>query len=427
MPKRPADHGVSLREYRERSRPLAPAPQAAPVDDDGNPLWGQIRRSFVRAHGRRPSLEELRAVESRIRAFASRPPPELPPPPLEASGLAATGPVDLGWMSERERVDAAAAIRLARDLNVGSVKVAVLWWSKHRGVVGDVDLVEAIHDFMLSKHSEGIQEVVMRHYYQQLRRLAREFPDRAFNSIGPDEMAAYLMRWPNASTRRSIWQVLNTFFQWGVRMGLVMDNPVVRGMRKPRPGIPVRHVLSIEETKALLKHAIENRTIVFWSLSLFAGLRTQEVVRLGKAPDPWRLIGLEAGAIDLREQPSKVWPRTVPILPVLAAWLGWAREQGFPVVPKDFGVRFRNDRRIALAQHYPPEFFAPQSRWAAVSAIANIGRRTYISCRLALAGSSFAAVANEVGNSEYNIRLHYFQKVAREQAEAFFSLAPDKV
>lgn len=392
-----------------------------------SPLWAKIRRYFIRAHGRMPNQADLRMIETRIQAFATRPPPELPPPPMEQSELPAAGSVDFDWMSDRERADAAAAVRLARELKIGSVKAAVLWWSKRRDVPGDVELVAAVHDFMLCKHSEGISEAVLRHYYQQLKRLAREFPDRSLNSIGPDEMAGYLMRWPNASSRRSIWQALNTFFQWATRIGLIIENPVMRGMRKPRPAIPVRHVLSVEETKALLRQAIENRTIVFWALSLFAGLRTQEVLRLGKMPDPWRLVGLEVGVIDLREQSSKVWPRTVPILPVLAAWIDWSRTRNYPIVPGDFIVRFRNDRRIVLAQHYPPEFFAPKPRWVAASSIANIGRRTYISCRLALPGASFATVANEVGNSEYNIRLHYFQKVSQEQAEAFFGLTPDKV
>ena len=55
----------------------------------------------------------------------------------------------------------------------------------------------------------------------------------------------------------------------------------------------------------------------------------------------------------------------------------------------------------------------------------NLGRRTYISCRLALPGASFAAVANDVGNSEYLIRRHYYQKVTAAAAAEYFRITPD--
>jgi integrase len=398
------------------------------VSPEEDEIWRKIRRFCLYNRGAEPDPARVASIAAAMESFMARPPPDLKPtPPAEPAVELDPTSLDLGWMTPVEIADAAGATRLAREKGIGSLRSALAWYVLHRPVATESDLPSAIYDFILGKLCERVREQTLRYHYQILRRFAFDFEGRLLTTIRSEEMARYLMRWPNLTTRRSLWQVLASFFSWAQRMNLVSENPVMLAMRKPRPTLPERHVLTVDETRHLLRQAIKNKTIVYWALSLFAGLRTDEVRLLQGLEHPWQNLNLEAGTIDLRDQPSKVWPRIVPILPVLDAWLRWAKARNYRVMAGDFSRRFREDRFTVLRQHYPPEFFLKRPHWVPAGAVANIGRRTYISCRLALPHASFAEVSSDVGNSEYNIRVYYYQKVSREHALEHFTLTPDKL
>jgi hypothetical protein len=57
----------------------------------------------------------------------------------------------------------------------------------------------------------------------------------------------------------------------------------------------------------------------------------------------------------------------------------------------------------------------------------NVGRRSFITYKLALAASSYAEIAREAGNSETIIRTHYERGASRDDAVEFFSLSVRRV
>lgn len=275
-------------------------------------------------------------------------------------------------------------------------------------------LSAAVAEYLLHKEAEGCRPATHRAYRLVLHRFAVRAGDRSLAGLTA-AAAAFLHRIPHPVSRRSAWIVLHRFFRWAVTMNHLAAQPLAFADR-PRHVVPNAGVVyTPAEARAILARTMATDEIGFWALALFSGLRTEEIKRLQRHPAPWTLVRPDPGVIEVPPAMAKRRPRLIPILPVLRAWLDWIRRHRFPFFPPRDRLRLARTRRAVLAPgraRLPP------------AARQNMARRSYISYRLGLPGSSYAAVAAAAGNTEATIAKYYRRTVAPADAAAYFSLDP---
>lgn len=397
-----------------------------------------FRRNFVHAQGRPPSEEELDVLLEAELAAAScdgtdrirRKPEEsavgpVNPPMLDGPPVSAVREESGAAMSAADQSDTERALCYAQAHGIASLTEAVIWFAQHRRLSGAPSLKIAAAEFHVAKRCQGLREPTLRGYRDNVGAFADFFGDRELAAVTPKEVADYLMRWKNATTRANRWQYLATFFTWAVRRDYVGSNPVFLAMRKPLRPRSERCIFTPAETKEILHRTKHTPDIGYWALALFAGLRTEEIRWLHHHRDPWSLIRFNTGVVDLRDQPAKAGPRVVPILPALRAWLQWARKHDAPFLPLNHWKTRKRIKREVLAARFGSAVAG--SRFVEQPRFYNMARRSYISYRLALPGASYAVVSNDVGNSEHILRKFYVQRATRADAEHYFSLKPSRV
>lgn len=174
-----------------------------------------------------------------------------------------------------------------------------------------------------------------------------------------------------------------------------------------------------EEARELLRRARNTDQLGFWVLSLFAGMRTSEIERMQVLASPWSLVRLSDAVIEVPASFTKSRRRAIRMTPVLREWLRVLRREGGAFHPPKDGAKKIRCLRYAVLH----EFRGPRR----LTGASNMGRRSFISYRLALARASYAEVAATAGNSEHVIRKYYRRPVTRESARAYFRLTPARV
>ena len=252
----------------------------------------------------------------------------------------------------------------------------------------------------------------------RLNPFAAAFGDRTPESVTPQELVAHLLRWPSSSSRRGHWSTLNAFFQWLLRCDALSQNPVPLACARPHDVYRPRLVYTPAQTRRILEATQATDQIGFWTLSLFAGLRCREIYRLNRRPDPWSCIQLDRGVIDLTPDPHASTRRVIPIQPVLRAWLAHLKSLRLPFYPRRHWPKTHALQAAVLTDNAtPPESFVAESH--------GMARRTFIVHRLALPGTSPAAVADETGLREAHLRAFFTDRATPAEAEEYFSLTPD--
>src|SRR5262249_39216252 len=164
-------------------------------------------------------------------------------------------------------------------------------------------------------------------------------------------------------------------------------------------------IFTPSDLAALLKHT-SPQVAPCITLSAFAGLRAEEILRL-----EWADVERRPGFVEVAAHKAKTATRRiVPITNNLARWLS--------IVP-------RNDERVW--PHSKAWYFEALRNAAAQSGIKwkqNALRHSFISYRLAEL-QDVNRVALEAGNSPQIIFRHYRELVTPEQARTWFSIAPE--
>lgn len=172
----------------------------------------------------------------------------------------------------------------------------------------------------------------------------------------------------------------------------------------PRAGRP--QVFS-PQVMALLLGASSDRLLPALALGAFAGVRSQEVLRLD-----WSAFNWPESTVLLHGSVTKTKrTRAVPLAPNLVEWLGpWAH------LHRGMVCSFRHERSLANAKMALAQKVGMV--WSR-----NALRKSFISYRLALV-RSVDAVALEAGNSAGQIHAHYLDLVSPGAALAWFDLRP---
>ena len=212
-----------------------------------------------------------------------------------------------------------------------------------------------------------------------------------------------------ASVHNASLRYLRAVFNFGIRRGWCVENPVKRidmyslKMRK--------EILTNAQLTALLKVVSETdfELLPYHVLCIFAGIRPKEVERL-----TWSNINMEERHIEVPDEKSKTGiRRIVDMEPLLIRWLDYYIKSGGniqdAVTPSsNLRKRLRAVRKVAKIERWPQD--AP--------------RRNFASCWLS-EYSDVNRLNNLMGHtSPEMLWRHYHKAVTRKQAEGFWKIEP---
>jgi integrase len=157
------------------------------------------------------------------------------------------------------------------------------------------------------------------------------------------------------------------------------------------------------------------KLLPFFAIGAFAGLRSQEIMRLD-----WGDIRFEQGFIEVAAAKAKTASRRLaPLLPALAAWLLPLRKTSGNVVGYT-----RNDMLSVARTEFCKTGIKSGDKFIQFTWKPNALRHSYASYRLADIKDA-ARVALEMGNSPAMLFRNYRELVSEQQAKEWFSLLPD--
>ncbi|MDQ6859586.1 MAG: tyrosine-type recombinase/integrase [Verrucomicrobiota bacterium] len=153
----------------------------------------------------------------------------------------------------------------------------------------------------------------------------------------------------------------------------------------------------------------------FFAIGAFAGLRSQEIMRLD-----WSDIRFEQGLIEVAAAKAKTASRRLaPLLPALAAWLLPLRQRSGHVVGYT-----RNDMLCEARQQFCKSGIKVRDELFQFTWKPNALRHSYASYRLADIKNA-ARVALEMGNSPAMLFRNYRELVTEQQATVWFGVLPE--
>ena len=155
------------------------------------------------------------------------------------------------------------------------------------------------------------------HYEATLRMLMKPDPNKLVTRFTVTDIEKVLSGYTNLNSRRTYRRTFSVFFNWAHRHHYCLENPCKRLDKIPKDMSQIV-ALSFEESKRLLYAAVciqEAASAATIAIGLFAGLRPSEIKDLKPEDIGEKVIRVSGGKL------RRTLKRTVPIPPVLAAWL----------------------------------------------------------------------------------------------------------
>lgn len=207
------------------------------------------------------------------------------------------------------------------------------------------------------------------------------------------------------SSQRGNLGRLGSLFAFAERRCWITKNPM-RQLEKIRIDRKPPKILTPEQAERLMDFAMRRypRSLAFFTLALFAGIRPQELEAV-----TWENVG--TGIVTVDAAASKVRQRRIVHLNENAIeWLAFARELG-SLLPFGINKRVRTLQKAAVHLGF-------EGGWCQ-----DILRHSCASYWLATR-NDVGAVSRELGNSPTILLNHYFELVTSESAAAFWSIRP---
>ncbi len=287
--------------------------------------------------------------------------------------------------------------------------------ANYRESAAQQQLAAAVVDYVATKTREHAQGVISVCQLTTIKRhlgvLERYFPAALVSDLSAARLTAHCQR-GNAGlkTYNNRRGVLSTFLKFAFQRDWIASNPIEKvpyhRIAHRRGSAKTFTAAQAQELMQFVEGYQDGRLVPFFALCLFAGirpcLRTGEILKL--KPEHVRL---DTGAIHIEPEVSKVkMKRIVTIQPNLAAWLHAYPLESFPIIIPNL-----QKYRAILAQRFGLSH--------------DILRHTFISMFVGKF-RSMGEAALQAGNSESIIRKHYLDLKSPAEAEAFFSILPQR-
>ncbi len=275
---------------------------------------------------------------------------------------------------------------------------------------------EVVEEFLTSKRVEGVSFFHLEDRKYRMNKFAAAFPGR-IDQISTHEIEIWLNGLGISSRTRNNYRnaVLQLFRYARSKRYLPRNEPTaIEDVASANAGEGAIEIYTPQELRLLLSHAPE-KLLPFFAIGAFAGLRSQEIMRLD-----WSEIRFEQHFIEVAAAKAKTASRRLaPLLPVLAAWLLPLRQKTGHVVGYT-----RNDMLCEARQRHCKSGIKVggqvfEFRWKP-----NALRHSYASYRLADIKDA-ARVALEMGNSPAMLFRNYRELVTEKQAAEWFAVLPE--
>ncbi|MBT5903995.1 MAG: site-specific integrase [Opitutaceae bacterium] len=273
----------------------------------------------------------------------------------------------------------------------------------------------AVNHYIESKAKEfeqgNLSEPQLKHITWDLGRFQRNLGSLPVGQIRPERVIEFLeSRNPSLKTFNNQRGILHTFFKFCYHRNWVIENPIKKvpqhRIRRKRGQAATLSAEQVEELMRFFEDYENGQWVPYFALCLFAGIRPGvphgEISKLRSDA-----VCLETGTIHISAAVSKTRePRKVDIEPNLAAWLAAYPLKTHPIILGNFKKRRDRFRKRFDLSH-------------------DVMRHTYISMFVAKY-RSIGEAAIQAGNSESIVRRHYLDLRSQEEAEAFFSIYPNR-
>jgi integrase len=298
--------------------------------------------------------------------------------------------------------DASRALAILTDRI--SLTEAAQFWSEHHQERAAAKLSTIIEEFKRYLGGNNARPRYVDGIEDTLNAFKGAIGDPMIGDCTTEKILAWLRNpeWSKA-TFRNRRRELSVFFNWTVKQGMLILNPVAR-IPSPKLDEGKVKVLTPDQVKNLLTK-LNGSDRAYFALATFAGLRPGEIDRLS-----WGDVRLDRGVIDLSSQQAKSRSRRlVKIEPNLKAWL--APLVGGPEEPISRCDKYEMMKRACHA--------AGLEEWPQ-----NVCRHSFGSYHL----EKFRTInetALQMGHTTTAMLFkHYREVVSAEDAEKFWAIVP---
>lgn len=297
-----------------------------------------------------------------------------------------------------------------------SLLAVVEEWIAGRGKQSKVvtkNIDEVVAEFLLSKEVEGVSRFHLEDRKNRMNKFVKSFPGR-IDQVTTHEVEVWLNGLGVSGRTRNNYRnaVLQLFrYARGKRYLPRHEPTVVEDVGLAGSGDGAIEIYTPKELKLLLSNAPE-KLLPFFVIGAFAGLRSQEIMRLD-----WSDIRFDQSFIEVSAAKAKTASRRlVPLLPAAKKWLQSVRKESGYVV----GYR-RNDVLSQARQRYCKTGIVQDGKVVEFKWKPNALRHSYASYRLANIKDA-ARVALEMGNSPAMLFRNYRELVTEKQAKEWFAI-----
>lgn len=215
--------------------------------------------------------------------------------------------------------------------------------SHFRAETQAVTIFNACHEFVATR--TGVSPATKTHYDATLRSLLKPDPNKFVHAFSVSDIEKILGRLTNLNSKRTYRRVFSVFFNWAIRHHYCLENPCKRLDKLPKDMSQIV-ALSFEESKRLLYAAVciqEAASAAVIAIGLFAGLRPSEIKDLKPEDIGEKVIRVSGGKL------RRTLKRTVPIPPVLAAWL---KKYPFTGLPGGWDYKMKALKKATKAEKW---------------------------------------------------------------------------
>lgn len=333
-------------------------------------------------------------------------------PELKNQGRAAMG------LSDTQRVDAVRALAILAPYGATLTAAAEAFAERAKLLSRTVTFAKLREEFVTAKKADRKSAQYLCDIKHRLKTAGEAFDDRPVATIESRELDDWLRGLGQSPISRvNFRKVLRTAFEFAVSQGYARENVVVRTAEVEVDHAPPG-ILTPKEISALL-NAADSQIVAAVALSAFAGLRDAEVGRM-----TWDRVDLVGGYIKVDAAIAKTSSRRlVPLTDNLRAWLTPYVQKAGPIRPSPHISQpfYRLARKTAAAALVEAKEAATNlTEWPH-----NALRHSFASYRMAAVANA-AQVAEECGHSVQIMKQHYRELVTKTEAEAWFSVMPEK-
>jgi integrase len=284
---------------------------------------------------------------------------------------------------------------------------AARFYARHHGKgIKRKSVAQAVAEMIEERTARGLSQVYLDDLRYRLGLFADSFHCEVSSLTQEDVQSFFDSIKLGARSFNNFLCALRTFLRFAQdRSWLSKEVDLLGAIKSRKEKQSAVEIFSPQEMARLLEHATPQIAPCL-ALGAFAGLRTEEILRL-----EWADVTRRAGFIEVAAHKAKTAARRlVPICDNLAHWLGAPRGANGLVWQSTKHMFYRI--RLAL------------SKEAGLKWKKNALRHSFISYRLAEL-QDVNRVALEAGNSPQMIFRHYRELATPEQARTWFAITPE--